>query len=200
MKAVRDVAGGELRLKERTGDTAAEADEELGAWSGVRDVPHLGLRFAVELDCQMVRGVDLKGQPVSGVEDLAQEREPPIQCGSCPAKQLRPMMLHEPAKALPGEASIDDDALVAGPIAHLPRLADLSERRESLAIERLEHAATPGPFLEEGFEDERVEHDPRREEDSHQYTRGLGRLGTLQNPIPSPKPRAPSPDLIICRQ
>ena len=109
MKTIRDCAIGDLAFEQRPGDTASQAHVKLGAGFGVGDEPHLGLGFTPELSGDTGWRVDLEGEFLVGVEQLAEDREP-RGVGFSPTEKFGPVMFHQPAEVFARQGAVGDHA------------------------------------------------------------------------------------------
>ncbi len=101
----------------------------------IQDVPHLGFGFAAKLRGNGRGGVDLEGEPVAGIEQLDQQREP--RGGSHPEGRahnvLNAFALDQLPEGFPPVGAVGDDGLRFGAIHDFPGLADDLAGRERLA-------------------------------------------------------------------
>src|SRR5687767_3782839 len=118
MKTVRNGPARDGTFEGISRHARSQADKQLRAGIGGRDVPHLRLGIAEMLE--ICWRVHLQRQLVAGVEDLAQQREPPTDSRRRVSEHLAPVLLHEPAQGGAGKRTVDDNALVAWPVSDLP--------------------------------------------------------------------------------
>ena len=137
---------------------APQADVELRVLRGLGEIPHLRLRFAAHRRRLGHGGMDLERQVLLGIEDLHQQWKG-LRLRGHVAIDADGVFLQQPAERLAGERAVRDHADIAGAVGDFPRLANGHAGWELLLVKRLQLATAPDAFLEDGLEEDRVEHE-----------------------------------------
>jgi len=138
-------------LKLVVGDTAPEADDQVGAGGGVGDVPVFGLWLAAEGGGHGHGRVDLEAEALAAVEPLDEDGEG-SRGGPFRAHDSRGIFFQELAKRLSLETALRGDGLGFRAVDDLPAFADRTGRGKGAAQRGGQSLAAPDAFLIERCE------------------------------------------------
>jgi hypothetical protein len=154
----RGAAGADGALELLPSDAAAQASYKVRVRRGIEDVPHLSLGFAAKRGGDSGRRVNLKREPLPGIEEFDQKRK------ARRARRSRPTdhcvgaeTFNKVAKGLAGVGAVDDDGFGVVAVADFPTLADEFSGRERLSITG-EGLAAPNAFDQDWLKSVRIKH------------------------------------------
>ena len=143
-------------LKLEPGGLRAQPGHDPGAPAGGDHVPHFGFGFGAvgELPAGLLVRVDLKTQPVAGINELDQQGET-AGAGRLDPQQRAPVMADKLGKMNSGQGALFDFAVGAFTVGNFPRFAGLHALRRFPFEQFGEQRTAPRAFHVDGAEFQR---------------------------------------------